>query len=623
MAEAGKFQALYSEFKTGGISRREFIERALALGVGFGVATFVANAAFAAPEQRRNGHGLVAQDGAAAAPAVGMEGKTRGQGGEMKILQWQAATILNPHVSTGTKDVLAASLVVEPLMNYLPDGTLIPRLIEMVPTVDNGLLAEDLTNVTFKLKPGVLWSDGTPFTAEDVKFTWEWIVNPENASISFAIWDVIGGVEVVDDLTAKVTFKSPNVNWFVPVSGTASYTFILPKHALEGGAEAAAAFISQPIGTGPYVVTSFTPNDQVVYEANPNYRDPNKPFFQTVNLKGGGDAASAARAVLQTGDWDHAWNLQVEPSVIEDLQSEGGPGTFYVIPSTDVERININFSDPNTEFEGQRSHKDVPHPFLSDLAVRRAMNVAIPRDVISTQFYAGPPSEPPTSNQLAGLSTFASPNTSWTYDLDEANRILDEAGWAMDGDVRKKDDFELNITYSTSINAVRQKTQAVVKENFEKIGIKVQLQQVDAGIFFDSSPGNEQNIGHMYVDINMYTNGASSPVPTDYMIGWYTGPDARNVAQASNNWNGQNYQRWFNAEYDALYEQLVTVTDLEQAAQMLIQMNDLIINDVATIPLVNRTSLKYAHSNRLVHDNVAASAFETEYWNIENWVTVE
>jgi peptide/nickel transport system substrate-binding protein len=616
----GRFQSLVDEFKAGGITRREFIERALALGVGFSVAAFVANAASAAPGRPRAGWAVVNQDGTAGPPAVGMEGRTRGEGEELRLLQWQAPTILFPHVATGTKDFLAGCLMLEPLMNYLPDGSIIPRLVEQVPTVDNGLLAPDLTGVTFKLKPGILWSDGEPLTAEDIQFTWEWVTNPENASVSIGYWNVIANIEVVDDLTAQVTFNNANVNWFVPFTGT-GYALIIPKHVLGAGPDATTAFIENPIGTGPYVVTSFTPNDQAIFEANPNYRDPNRPFFQRVNLKGGGDAASAARAVLQTGDWDHAWNLQVEPAVIADLTSGGGEGTFYVIPGTNTERININFSDPNTELDGQRSHIDVPHPFLSDPAVRQAMNLAVPRDLIATQFYGE--GEPATANILNGLASFASPNTSWAFDLEQAAAILDGAGWVMDGDVRAKDGIELEVTYSTSINAVRQKTQAVVKEAFESIGIKVQLQQVDAGIFFDASAGNEQNIGHMYVDINMYTNGASSPVPTDYMLGWYAGPDGSNIAQASNQWNAQNLQRYQNAEFDALYEELITVTDLELAAQLLIQMNDILINDVAVIPQVNRAVDKYAHHNRLVHDNVSLSAFEQNYWNLENWCTVE
>ena len=104
------------------------------------------------------------------------------EGGELKLIQWQAPSMLSPHVSTGEKDYLAGQLVVEPLMHYLPDGSLIPNLVTEVPTVENGMLAEDLSSVTYKLLDGVLWSDGEPLTAEDVVFTWEWIVDPVGMS---------------------------------------------------------------------------------------------------------------------------------------------------------------------------------------------------------------------------------------------------------------------------------------------------------------------------------------------------------------------------------------------------------------------------------------------------------
>ena len=335
-----KFGHLFDEFKAGGITRRQFLERAGALGIGLPVAMFVANSVRVT--------GVAAQDAAAAPPSAGMEGRTRGEGGELKLLLWQAPTTLNPHVSTGTKDFYAATLVLEPLMNYLPDGTLIPTLVEQVPTVENGLLKEDLTGFTATLKEGIVWSDGTPLTAADVVFTWQWVMTPENAAVWFSVYEPIQEVVAVDERTFTVTYASGNLNWYAPFAGT-SYGFVLPKHILEAGAEAAATFNPGPIGTGPYVLTSFSPNDQVIYEANPNYREPNKPFFATVNLKGGGDPASAARAVLQTGDWDFAWNLQVEPAILNELMESGENGTIQFTAGTNLERINVNFSDPNAE----------------------------------------------------------------------------------------------------------------------------------------------------------------------------------------------------------------------------------------------------------------------------------
>ena len=470
-----RFGRLFEEFKAGGITRRQFLERAGALGMSLPLAAFVANSVRPRSAEAGTGwgHGSVAsyaQAAANVAPDAGMEGRTRGQGGELKLIQWQAPTLLNPHVATGTKDALAGCLVVEPLMNYLPDGTVIPRLVEEVPSFENGLLNADLTGFTATLKSGVLWSDGTPFTTADVIFTHGWVTAPENVSVNIEFWKPIQSITAVDDLTFTVTYATGNLNWYAPFTGT-SIGYILPKHVLEGGAEAAAAFNQAPIGTGPYIVTSFAANDQVIYEANPNFRDPNKPYFQSINLKGGGDAASAARAVLQTGDWDFAWNLQVEPAVLERFDELGRHGDLPGGGGTQLERININFSDPNTEVDGQRSHKDTPHPILGDKAVRQAMALAVDRETISTQFYGD--GEPPTANVVNGMPAFVSPNTSFEFNLDKARETLDAAGWTLDGDVRKKDGIELKLTYSTSINPVRQKTQAVVNRRWRRSGSRL------------------------------------------------------------------------------------------------------------------------------------------------------
>jgi peptide/nickel transport system substrate-binding protein len=620
----GPLAALHQALRSGKITRREFTLRALALGVGMPIISFILRAETAsattagAPLGRQIGWGVAAQ-GVAGPPAEGMDGRTRGEGGELKIIQWQAPSLLSPHVSTGDKDNLAAQPILEPLMYYLPDGTLIPNLITEVPTVENGLLAEDLKSVTYKLLDGVTWADGEPLTADDVLFTWQWVIEPANASTSAGVYEAIESIEVVDPQTVQVFFANPNAIWFQPHAGT-EFGFVYPKHVLdvEDGKAAHDAFLLNPVGTGPYKVESFSPNDQVIYVINENYREANKPYFERVNLKGGGDAASAARAVLQTGDYDYAWNLQVEPQILAELE-QGGKGVLKIAPGNDVERLLIQFADPNTETDGERAKLGTVNPTMGDKAVRQALNLSAQRDVISTQLYAGEEFEPPTANILAGIPSMESPNTSWEFNIEEAKRILEEAGWTMQGDVRAKDGVELNITFVTSINPVRQKEQAIIKQALEQIGFRVELRQVDAAVFFDSSAGNEQNTSHFYNDIEMYTTGPTTPFPVDYMLTWYAGPEGENIAQASNNWSGQNYGRYQNAEYDELFEQVRLETNIEKAAELFIQLNDILINDVAVIPLVNRAADKYAISTTLRDENVALSPFEYNYWNIANW----
>jgi len=630
MEHGGRVSRLFDELKSGNIDRRAFIERTTALGVGFTAALFMANGVSAAGS--KNGYALYqgvdgtpaaspAAGGGGQAPSNGTEGKTRGQDGDLKLIQWQAPTLASPHVATGDKDFLAGCIVVEPLMHYLPDGTIIPTLIKEVPSVENGLLAKDLSAVTFNLLEGVTWSDGEPFTANDVVFTWKWVTNDKrtsNLSINLAVWGVIKEIVAKDDLTAVVTFKQPSANWFDPFTGSNNGN-IYPAHKFNNDPDNPNdEFLTNPIGTGPYVVTNFSPNDQVTYKANDKYRDPNKPYFANVTIKGGGDAASAARAVLETGEYDFGWNIQVEPSILQPMV-EVGKGTMLVTPGASVERLNLNFSDPNKEVDGQRSEMNTPNPVIADDAVRKAMNLAVPRDVIATQFYGE--GEPATANILTGEGyAFTSPNTSWEFNIDEANKILDDAGWTKNGDVRSKDGVELSVVYATTINQVRQKTQAVVKQAFEKLGVKVQLQQIDAGIFFDSSAGNDQNTSHFYWDIAMYTSGAGSPIPTSFMLNWYAGPDGSNISQKSNGWAGVNSSRWVNADYDAAFDELGKVTTFEEANTLLIKMNDIVIDNVALIPQVNRAAAKSAIINTLVSDNVAASAFEPyEYWNMANW----
>jgi peptide/nickel transport system substrate-binding protein len=366
------------------------------------------------------------------------------------------------------------------------------------------------------------------------------------------------------------------------------------------------------------MVESFSPNDQAIYTVNTNYREPNKPFFEKVNLKGGGDAASAAQAVLQTGDWDFAWNLQVEPQILADFET-AGKGKVAVSPPSNVERLLINFSDPNDESMGEKSHKDVPHPFFSDLKVRQAFALATDRDTIANQFYLGGDLEPGAKNIVSGIGAIESPNTTYEFSLEKAAALFDEAGWVMDGDSRKKDGVELKVVYSTSINAVRQKTQAVNKQNWESIGIQVNLKQVDAGIFFDSAAGNEQNAQHFYSDLLMYTNGPVSTFPVSYMQAWYGGADGVNISQKANNWSGINESRYHNDEYDAMYDRLVSTTIQEEAVALFVAMNDFLITNQVIIPEVARAVEKYAIANTLNDANVGSSLAEALYWNIANW----
>ncbi|MCC0030262.1 MAG: peptide ABC transporter substrate-binding protein, partial [Brucellaceae bacterium] len=405
---------------------------------------------------------------AAASPALA----ERGADGEVKIIYWQAPSILNPYLSSGTKDIESASLVIEPLGRYDEKGNLVPYLAAEIPTLENGGVSEDLTTITWKLKEGLKWSDGSPVTSADVAFTAEYCMHPEGGCAQLAKFEGVDKVEAVDDLTVKVTFKEPKPNPYGPFMGGQSPIIQKAQFADCLGTKAPECTTANfnPVGTGPFVVTEFKPNDVITMKANENYRDAAKPAFASLTFKGGGDAAAAGRAVMETGEYDYAWNLQLAPDVLAKM-AEAGKGKPIAAFGTLVERIEINWTDASPDLpEGERSTAKHPHPILSDINVRKALSMAIDRNLLVEIGYGQ--AGRPTCNLVPAPELYASDNTDClTQDIEGAKKLLDEAGWVPGGDgVRAKDGKRLSLVYQTSTNAVRQDFQALIKQWWTEIG---------------------------------------------------------------------------------------------------------------------------------------------------------
>jgi peptide/nickel transport system substrate-binding protein len=555
-----------------------------------------------------------------AAPAVA----ERGQGGTLRLLFWQAPTVVNPHLSIGNKDLTASRIVYEPLATFDKDGVLVPFLAARIPSRENGGVASDGRSVTWTLKQGVTWADGAPFTADDVLFTFEYASNPAVQATSRAVYGVVERVEVLDPHQVKVHFKDVNPAWAVPFVGSTG--MIIPRHVFQAyngpNAQAAPANL-QAVGTGPYRVADFSEEDiliigedavstiKIVYEPNPVFREPDIPFFKTVELRGGGDAGKAAEAVLKDGSIDYGYNLQVDIATLEALEAQG-KGILLAPPTNRTERIMVNFTDPNRETaDGERSSTSFPNPVLSDKAVRRALNLGIDRAAIAKLYgRAGQPA----SNILISPSIFASPNTSWTFDLAQAATLLDQAGW-IDGNgdgVREKDGVELNLVFQTSVNSVRQKTQEIIKRALESIGFQIELKIIDSSIFFGPVADNTNTRRHFYADLEEFSFSNKSPDPGAYMRSFTCGQ----AAQKANNWSASNWSRYCNPAYDALYERSRTELDGARRRELIIQMNDLLIAEAAVIPMVER-SITLGIAKALT--GVDPTPWDSDVWNIKDW----
>ena len=548
----------------------------------------------------------------ALAPAAFAE---RGSDGQVNIIMWQAPSTMNPYLSGGTKDIIAGSMTLEPLASFTPQGQVVARLAAEVPSLENGGISEDLRTITWKIQPGIKWSDGTPLTSADVVFSAEYCMHPEGGCAQLSKFEGVEKVEALDDLTVKVTFTEPRPDPFAAFMGGQSP--IIQKAQFENCLGTAAPTCTdqnfRPVGTGPFRVTDFRTNDVITFEANPEYRDPAKPAFATLVMKGGGDAAAAARAVLESGEFDYAWNTQLAPDVLAGMEA-GGKGKVQAAFGSLLERIEVNLTDPSSSLpEGERATAAHPHPILSDARVREALSKAIDREMLVEIGYG--PAGQATCNLVPAPEAWASDNTGCLQqDIEGAKALLEEAGWTVGGDgIREKDGVKLRLLFQTSVNAVRQDFQALIKQWWSEIGIDTELKTVDASVFFGSDPGSPDTLQKFYADVEMYANNFEGANPEPYLAKYVCdqapGPD--------NQWQGENINRFCDPAYDAMVVELSSTTDPAARGELGRKMNDMLTKDSFTIiPLVYRGTAS-AVSNTL--GGVDLNAWDTEIWNVADW----
>ena len=590
-----ELRELITAVKAGRVSRRGFVRKMVGLGL---------TAPFAS---RLLSHAGLAQ------PATPIEYKPTkaGGGGALRVLFWQAPTLLNPHFAVGTKDQEGARIFYEPLAAWDPDGNLAPVLAAEVPEIENGGVASDGMSVTWKLKKDVQWHDGRPFTADDVVFTWEYAADPATAATTIGSYQNIT-VEKLDPLTVRVRFKKPTPFWADAFVG--AFGMILPKHLFEpykGANSRAAPEDLKPVGTGPYRFVEFKPGDLVRGNRNPSYHVPNRPYFDTIEMKGGGDAVSAARAVIQSGEYDYAWNMQVEDEILVRLENAGNArGHVGIVPGGSIEHIQLNNTDPWTEVDGERSSIKTHHPLFSDLAVRQALALLVDRAAVQAHIYGRIGIA--TGNFINNPPRFVSHSTKREFDVDKANALLDEAGWKRGSDgIRAKDGKRLKVLFQSSINAPRQKTQAIVKQACQKAGIEVELKSVTASVYFSSDVANPDTYGKFIADIQMYNTTMQAPDPELFMrqfVSW-------EVAAKDNKWQGRNITRWRNKDYDDAFRAAESELDPVKRAALFIKMNDMVVQDPTVIPVVHRP-LAAAISHEL---RATLSGWDNTFWNLKDW----
>ena len=368
------------------VTRRQFLTRAAATGL-------------AAPAL---GHLAAGSRSAAAAPAR-QDLSDPVQGGTMVVLGHQEVASLSPDDAGPTVHYVVVTQIHNALVEANENFEFLPVLAEELPEVsDDGL------TYTFRLRQGVPFHDGEEFTAEDVKYTYEWYMDPENAAVNANDFATVESVETLDDYTVVVNLSQPNAAFFPQVAST----FIVPAHY--HGEIGEDAYKAAPIGTGPFKLREWRAAEFTEVEAfEDHFRGrPNIDVFR-LNVV---PEASVRTIALETGEADSsAWPLVAE----DDLRlADSDEFTTFITANVAVNHFPLN----NT------------HPILGEKAVRQAIMTAIDRQTVVDDIFSGA-AVLATSNLSPAIGFYYTDDVpTYEYAPERAAEILEEAGWTMGDD---------------------------------------------------------------------------------------------------------------------------------------------------------------------------------------------
>jgi peptide/nickel transport system substrate-binding protein len=529
-----RYAALLDGLLSGRLDRRSALKRASALGLG-------AAALFGLPV------------------GLGTTGRASAQegGGELIVGVSQETVIFNPllYANTGP-DTLPEVLMFDSLMKLTPEGEYVPNLATEVPTRENGGVSEDGLTWTFNLRDDVTWHDGAPFTARDVQFTWETIMNPDVAVRSRTGHDKVSAVETPDEYTVVMTLTEP----FAPFQAlwTSGVTSVIPAHILEGEDVNTHPFNTQsPIGTGPFRFVEHVGGDHLTVERNPDYHGGpallDRIFVKLV------PEVPVLFTQFRTGEVDVVDYQGLQPDRVEEAK-------------TLEDRVVVSKGSNFVEF----IYFNNTLPQFQDKRVKQAIYHATDRQTIVDTIYYG--LQNPTLTYLPPTHWAYNPDVKqYPYDLDAARALLDEAGWVPGQDgVREKDGVRLAFTMSTSAgNQSRESAQLVLQQAYQEIGVEMSIDNRPASTLWseDVPAGNYETL------MVAWDNAIQSdPDPTSRL---------HSTMIPFEGGGGANYVAFKNEEADRLMEEGVRETDQARRAEIYRQLQEILAEELPWAPLFN------------------------------------
>lgn len=473
---------------------------------------------------------------------------------------------LNPMVNTqavlGYLSALTMAYLIKTDANAEPS----PELATQVPTKQNGGISADGKTITWRLRKGVTWSDGAPFTADDVVFSTKLILDPKTNVVSHDGWDQIVKVDEPNKYTVVYHLKAPY--------GAFAYTFfstgdanpaILPKHLLAGKNVNTDSYNALPVGIGPFKYKAWNRGDSVELVANPTYFR-GMPRMQRVVYKTVQDR-NTVLSELRTHELD-LWT-PVAPHYINDVRGIKGIKTLLT-PSYFYDHLDFNNA----------------RPVLAERAVRQALRMALDRKTLNDKVRFGVFD---LGESVVGPASAFHVNIPLTpFDISGANALLDKAGWIRGGDgVRSKNGVRLSLEFATSTGSPDTGTEIeLIRGWWKQLGVDLQVKHYLASLLF-ATAGNG---GIMYggkFDIIVFAWGSNPVEDLSNTMACYRFPP-----------NGQNDLRYCNPKVTAIIDAGKVEYDRRKRAAGMQFLQNQISHDVPTIVLDTRKSI-YSYNDDL------------------------